>query len=126
MGGKNSLAADKRRPNRALTHTRTTSFGVSNNCFEDLTSIRAFRYRAAVFGGTLSPDGRTLYFTSPKDGIPTLWSFTVAGGAPRELGHSGLGVRFPISPDGRKGGRPASTSSGSSPRWGRTRLHSPE
>ncbi|TAK15886.1 MAG: hypothetical protein EPO35_06355 [Acidobacteria bacterium] len=51
----------------------------------------------------LSPDGKTLYFTSTEGGAYTLWSVAVPGGTPRKLGHTGMDVRFAISPDGRTG-----------------------
>ena len=59
----------------------------------------------AMTSPAVTPDGRTLYFTSTQGGTYTLWSMpAAAGGTPRALGHTGMGVRFTISPDGRTGG----------------------
>jgi hypothetical protein len=51
----------------------------------------------------LSPDGRTLYYTSTEGGTYTLWSMSVPGGTPRSLGHTGMRIQFATSPDGRLG-----------------------
>ncbi len=52
---------------------------------------------------SISPDGKTMYFTSTRGGVYTLWSMAIPGGTPRSLGHTGMDVRFAISPDGRTG-----------------------
>ena len=55
----------------------------------------------STFFASLSPDGRTLMFTSLAAGIQTLWTVPLAGGATKELIHEFIfGPSF--SPDGRR------------------------
>ncbi len=71
--------------------------------FADGSHIETLFDAFPAMAPSLSPDGKTLYFTSTRGGAYTLWSVAVPGGTPRQLGHTGMQVRLSISPDGRTG-----------------------
>ena len=51
----------------------------------------------------ITPDGRTVYYASAKNGSKTLWSVPLEGGAPTEVAHRYIGSPLFIAPDGRRG-----------------------
>jgi hypothetical protein len=57
---------------------------------------------ADEFLGSLSPDGRTLYFISNRNATAQIFAQELAGGTPRLLFEEGADAAFPrVSPDGR-------------------------
>ncbi|HEY0180228.1 MAG TPA: S9 family peptidase, partial [Dokdonella sp.] len=49
-----------------------------------------------------APDGASVYFLAPKDGVAEVWQVDAKGGAPRQLTWSPLDVdNFKLAPDGR-------------------------
>jgi tricorn protease len=71
---------------------------LDGGCAQRLTAHPGLEYAAKI-----SPDGQTVAFTASYDGTPAIYTIPIAGGEPRRLTWTGMGVQ-PVAwtPDGQR------------------------